>query len=102
MNDPQVTEAARVLAERLINDENKIEKAFRLIICRKASGKEIDILEKYFEAEKAIFEKTPGEAEKLISIGEYKHESVSDKAGLAAMIEVIMTIYNMEEAIVKS
>ncbi|HZY80413.1 MAG TPA: PSD1 and planctomycete cytochrome C domain-containing protein [Cyclobacteriaceae bacterium] len=102
MNDPQVNEAARVLAESLINDEDKIEKAFRLIICRKASNKEIDILSKYFEEEKKTFTSNVADADKLISIGEFKHQKIEDKAGLAAMIEVIMTIYNMEEAIVKS
>jgi len=106
MNDPQVNEAARVLAERLTTGEmtvdEKVSKAFRLIICRKGTDKEISILTSYFEAEKKIFETTPGEAEKLIAIGEYKHEPTDNKASLAAMIEVIMTIYNMEEAIVKS
>lgn len=106
MNDPQVNEAARVLAERLMNEEmgieEKVSNAFRLIICRKGSDKEIDILTDYFEAEKTLFEKSPEEANKLISIGEYEHQAIDDKASLAAMIEVIMTIYNMEEAIVKS
>jgi hypothetical protein len=102
MNDPQVNEAARVLAESLMNDDNKIEKAFRLILCRKPSGKELGILNEYFKQEQAVFEKAPADADKLISIGEYKHQDVADKAGLTAMIEVIMTIYNMEEAIVKS
>ncbi len=106
MNDPQVNEAARVLAERLMADEmtidEKVSKAFRLILCRKGSDKELNILNDYFESEKSIFEKAPDEANKLINIGEYKHTPIDDKASLAAMIEVIMTIYNMEEAIVRS
>lgn len=102
MNDPQVNEAARVLAESLADDENNIEKAFRLIICRKANSKEIGLLKDYFESEKKIFESNPEEANKLIAIGEYKHQDIADRASLAAMIEVIMTIYNMEEAIVRS
>jgi hypothetical protein len=100
MNDPQVNEAARVLAESLINDEQKIEKAFRLIICRKPGSDELRILSEYFESEKKNIQ--VADAEKIISIGEFKHQNVEDKASLAAMIEVIMTIYNMEEAIVRS
>ena len=100
MNDPQVNEAARVMAERLLSDDHKIEKAFRLILCRKASDKELNILKEYFEAEKKAL--SPEAADQLIAIGEYKHQDVADKASLAAMIEVIMTIYNMEEAIVRS
>jgi hypothetical protein len=106
MNDPQVNEAARVLAEKLMEGDedvkSKVSKAFRLIICRNGSDKEIDILNGYFETEKSILQKSPGQANKLIAMGEYKHLSIDDKAGLAAMIEVIMTIYNMEEAIVKA
>jgi len=106
MNDPQVNEAARVLAERLANDEGtideKVSKAFRTIICRKGSDREISILKDYYNSEKDLFEKSPDEAKNLIDIGEYKHQSASDRASVAALIEVIMTIYNMEEAIVKS
>jgi hypothetical protein len=102
MNDPQVNEAARVLAEKLVSDETKIEKAFRMILCRKANDKELGILKDYFDTEKKVFETKPDDANKLIGIGEYKHQNDADKASLAAMIEVIMTIYNMEEAIVKS
>lgn len=106
MNDPQVNEAARVLAETLMAEpgdvNEKIEKAFRSIICRKGSSQEVSILSNYFESEKQSFETKPDDADKLIAIGEYDHKAVPNKAGLAAMIEVIMTIYNMEEAIVRS
>jgi hypothetical protein len=106
MNDPQVNEAARVLAEKLMMEQgtidDKVAKAFRMILCRKGNSKELSILTDYFGTEKKTFETTPEEGEKLIAIGEYKHEQVSDRAGLAAMIEVIMTLYNMEEAIVKA
>ncbi len=106
MNDPQVNEAARVLAETLmtesISSEERIAKAFRLIICRKANPQEISLLTNYLQSEKETFATKPDDADKLISIGEYKHQVVSDRSELAALIEVIMTIYNLEEAIVKS
>jgi hypothetical protein len=106
MNDPQVNEAARVLAETLMSEqmtsEERVSKAFRTIICRKATDKERSVLTKYLETEKEAFSKKPGEAEKLIAIGEYKHQTITDRAELAAMIELVMTIFNLEEAIVKS
>jgi hypothetical protein len=106
LNDPQVLEAARVLAEKLsvekITEKEKIEKAFRVIICRKAKAEEKEILLSYYEKEKIKYKQLPGMAESLLKAGEYKHETVTDKAATAALMMVVQTIYNMEEAITKS
>lgn len=51
MNDPTVLEASRVLAQRLLTankpdeEKKKIASAFRTIICRKATSKEMGILQ---------------------------------------------------------
>jgi len=106
LNDPQVLEAARVLAERLsvekISDEQRIEKAFRMIVCRKAGEKEKKILFEYYKKEKEEFSKQPAKAESFLKAGEYKHEQVPNKAEAAALMQVVHTIYNMEEAITKT
>ena len=106
LNDPQVLEAARVLAEKLLveklSDEQRIEKAFRLIICRKASEKEKQILFEYYVSEKEKFLKQPAKAASFLNTGEYKHEPVKSKTETAALMQVIHTIYNMEEAITKT
>jgi hypothetical protein len=105
MNDPMVLEASRVLAERLMiestSPKEKIEKAFRLIACRKAERKEIDLLEKYFGDGKKTFSENPASAKKFIQAGEYKHENVKDVESLASLMQVVQTIYNLDEAIVK-
>lgn len=106
LNDPQMLEAARVLAEKLsvekTTEKEKIEKAFRLILCRKAKTEEKEILLSYYEKEKIKYKQLPGMAESLLKAGEYKHETVTDKAATAALMLVVQTIYNMEEAITKS
>ena len=106
LNDPQVLEAARVLAEKLaaekISEEQKIEKAFRLIICRKANEKEKQILFDYYKKEKDEFVKQPAKAESFLKAGEYKHEQNINKPEAAALMQVVHTIYNMEEAITKT
>jgi hypothetical protein len=83
LNDPQVLEAARVLAEKLstenISDEQKIEKAFRLIICRRATEKEKKILFAYYKKENEEFSKEAATAERFLKVGEYKHEEVINK-----------------------
>lgn len=106
LNDPQVLEAARVLAEKISlensSPEEKIQKAFRLIVCRKPGEKEKQILINYFKTEKEKYITQPEKADKLLKVGEYKHEMVKDKAEAAALMQLIHTIYNMEEAITKS
>jgi hypothetical protein len=59
-------------------------------------------LNSYYENELKLLQANSESPDKIIKIGEYKHEPVADKASLAALIEVVMTIYNMEEAIVRS
>jgi hypothetical protein len=105
MNDPMVLEASRVLSEGLMTESStlpeKINKAFQLIICRKPAPDEADLLEKYFDQEKKVFDQSPEKAAAFIKQGEFKHEEVSDKQSLAALMQVVHTLYNMDEAITK-
>ena len=106
MNDPTVLEASRVLAQKLISDqsaiEEKINQAFRSIICRKASAKEFSILKKYFDEQLLLFQQKKLDAKKTIEIGEYPLNEKLDMNNSAALMKVISTIYNMEEAITKT
>lgn len=56
MNDPQVLEAARVLAQNTANmnltADQKLIRLFQLILCRKPSAKEMEMLKSYFTQEK--------------------------------------------------
>ncbi len=103
MNDPTMLEGARVFGERLMieksSDEEKIEKAFRTILCRQASDNEMSLLTSYFEKEKTIFEANQEKAKKIQFVGEYKHETIKDISALAALIQTIQMIYNLDEAI---
>lgn len=104
MNDPGVLEASRVLAAKLLQEkssaEDKITKAFRQIVCRKPSQKELDVLTGYYQKE--FKEIQPKTAEKMTSIGEYPLTRNVDKKALASLMRVISTIYNLEETITKS
>ena len=106
MNDPLVLESSRVLAERLMLEKNsiteKITKAFQLIICRKAKSKELSLLQTYFENEQKLLSGNDKAATHLIKVGEFRHELIDDKVTLAALAEVVMIIYNMDEAITRS
>jgi hypothetical protein len=106
LNDPHVLEASRVLAEKLIRAESpieeKIQNAFQRIICRQIKPEELTLFLEYFEEEWSFYQANQDEAGQLIEVGEYKSNIPADSAKLAALMQVIHTIYNMEEAIMKT
>ena len=106
MNDPAVLEAARVLAARLLSqnmsEKEKVETAFRMIISRKPGDEELSILQDYYTEQVVLHRAHPEVAAKLLQVGEYPIPDTLDTASLAAMMQVIETIYNLEEAITKS
>lgn len=105
LNDPNVLEASRVYAEKLIqqkkNKEEIISQAFRSIICRQIRQEELFLLMKFHDTERQRLSADPSKADKLLSVGEYPKASV-DRIETAAIMQVIHAIFNMEEAIVKS
>ncbi len=106
MNDPALLEASRVLAQNLMSEstsaDDKIQKAFRLIICRKANAKEKEILIAYFNNQLKLFQQTTLDAAATVKAGEYPTAAIKDVNAFAALMKTINTIYNMEEAITKS
>jgi len=106
MNDPTVLEASRVLAQRLLGESStvkeKIQKAFRLIICRRALPKEEKILTGYYEDQVQLFRQHKADAAETLKAGEYPVTAITDKDVFAALMRTINTIYNLEEAITKT
>ncbi len=104
MNDPTVLEASRVLAARLLqqpgNMEQKITEAFRRIVSRKPRPKELELLQGYYR--QALGSITPDAASRALAVGEYPLPTKINMTELAAMMQVVSTIYNMEEAITRS
>ncbi len=104
LNDPAVLEASRVLAAKLLSEntqpEEKLRKAFRLIVCRKPSQKELDVLTSFYHDE--LKSMRPEKVPKLLAVGEYTISSSVDKRKLAVLMRVISTIYNLEETITKT
>jgi hypothetical protein len=101
MNDPTVLEASRVLAANLLQEKNsaqqKINKAFRLIVCRRPDNKELAILYGYYNQQLKAISKQ--QAVELLNVGEYPIPDNLNKVELAAMMEAIDTMYNLEETI---
>lgn len=106
LNDPTVLEASRVMAQRLAAEnsqpKDKIETAFRLIVCRHPSEKEIGILTGYYTDQVAEFQQKKLSADTTLKVGEYNVRDKADPNQAAALMKVIEMIYNLEESITKT
>jgi hypothetical protein len=105
--DPQILEAARVLATQLEADQTldtkgKISMAFRKIIIRKPAAEEVKILMESYQQELERFKAKPLEAQKFLQVGAYPQPEGVDAAKCAALMHVVSLIYNLDEAISKS
>src|SRR5690606_18627819 len=75
LNDPQYLEAARAIAEKVMNQlprdtEKQLELAFRLITGRIPRGDETELLHQYLKEETKHFEENPEAALQYLSVGE--------------------------------
>ena len=103
LNDPQVLEASRVLATRLLQEKaDPVETAFRRIVCRKPKEKELALLKTYYSEQQQYFKQKPEAAAKLLEYGEYPLPEKADKPAIAALMQVVTTIYNLEETLSKT
>jgi hypothetical protein len=105
MNDPQLLEAARVLAQRSMNmnmkEDKLLERVFRLIVCRQPTEKEMSMLVKYFQQQKLRFEGDKQKAAAFLKAGEYEQIKTKDIASTAALMQVNQMLFNLDETTVK-
>lgn len=106
MNDPLTLEASRVLAQRLVastpDSKQQLEIAFRRIICRRASEKELKVLQDYYNDQLTQFKEKKLDAQLTLKVGEYPVDKKADPVLTAALMKTIEAIYNLEEAITKT
>jgi hypothetical protein len=103
LNDPVITEASRVLAQKLmsknIDDKARITEGFRRIVCRTPKQKEMSILVDFWEKETLRLKNQS--KKNWLEVGEFKQISTKDPEKTAALMYTIQMIYNLEETIVK-
>jgi len=106
MNDPTVLEASRVLAAMLLRDdspeEQKVQLAFRRIVGREADALEVSLLLDYYQSQRLMHQQDKITAGKLLEVGEFPVNETVDPVEMAALMQVIQIIYNLEETITKS
>ncbi|MDX1978865.1 MAG: DUF1553 domain-containing protein, partial [Bryobacteraceae bacterium] len=106
MNDPTYIESARALAQTVItragrNTAARIGMAYQLAAARKPDPAEVKLLSGLAESQRAVFNKDPAAAEKLLSAGESKPDPSIHRPELAAWTMVTSTILNLDEVITK-
>jgi len=106
LNDTQFVEAARVLAEKAMdeggaNRRDQITFAFWRLTARAPESKELKALDELYQGQKEIFTKEPDRARQLISVGDSPCDPKLDPAELAAMTIVTQAIMNLDATVWK-
>lgn len=106
MNDPTYVEAARFLAQRMIKEggtsiESRLTHGFHLLLGRKPSPQEIQVLNAAVERSIKDFTKDAEAAKQLLTFGEAKTDDKLSPAELAAYTTVASTLINLDETITK-
>jgi hypothetical protein len=106
LNDPTYVEAARLLAQRILNlaDQSsggRLATAFRIATSRWPSQTEQSVLEGCLERAREHFQDQSEAAEALLSVGETRLEPRGDSVELAAYTSVMNVLLNMDETITR-
>ncbi|MEJ6641870.1 MAG: DUF1553 domain-containing protein [Akkermansiaceae bacterium] len=107
LNDPQFVEAGRALAQRLLqlaetDPGKRIDLAYRLATARPAVKREIEILTKLLEENRAKFQADPESAKKYLSVGESLRDESIDAIEHASWTVIAQTILNLDEALTRN
>ncbi|QOV91183.1 DUF1553 domain-containing protein [Humisphaera borealis] len=106
LNDVQVVEASRKVAERMIaeggpDDASRVKYAFRLITGRQATDRETTVLVAMLAEQRALFAADRKSAEALLKVGESKTAAKLDAAEVAAGSVLAQAIFNHDEAVMR-
>jgi len=106
LNDVQFVEAARVLAQKALEEnststEAQIRFVFRRLTGRQPEQTEARLLTELLREQGAMFEKEPERAEKLIAVGERKRDPAQPAGQLAAMTALVQTVMNLDATVWK-
>jgi hypothetical protein len=106
LNDVQFVEAARFVGQRAIKEggtttDERAAWTFRLITGRTPSEKERAVLAKLFAEQKALFEKDPAAAKKLLGVGDKPSEAALPVAEHAAATVLANVLFNHDEAVMR-
>ncbi len=105
LNDPQMLEASRVLAESLLNQhdspEMMIESLLRKAASRSPTELEMSELLQLYQDLQRDFQAAPDEAKTVATAGEKEPQTDLDPVDVAAMTTVVSTVLNLDASLYK-
>jgi hypothetical protein len=106
LNDPQIAEAARMLAQRMLRQGGRTAGeqaawAFRAVTGRGATAQEAGVLEKLLAEQRDLFAADPHAARRLLAVGEARSDPGLSATDLAAATVLALAILNHDEAILR-
>lgn len=105
MNSPQFVEAARGLAERLVNkhaqnDQAILKEMYRVLTSHEVSDRELSVIQRLLESQIEQFQAEPDSAKAYLSVGE-KVAQEPESARLAALTVVANALLGFDDAVMK-
>ncbi len=106
LNDPQMIEAARALAERLIHEhpdrvDARLQIAFRMLTSRLPTSAELAILERMYNEQREHFAQATDDAIALLDTGVSPRDPDLASDDHAAMTVVVEALMNFDECMTK-
>lgn len=106
LNEPQMIEAARLIAERVIREggesiDAQLNLAFRLLSSRKLRKDELPLMRELYEQELQKYQKDIAGAEELLKVGDYPRDTSLPLSRVAALTAVTNIMMNYDEVYTK-
>lgn len=105
LNDPTWVEAARILAERCLKEnqtlENQLGDAFQRVACRIPGRGDLARLRRAYDRQLSIYEDDELSAKSLLSVGESTRDESLNASQHAALTAVCLGILNLDESLTR-
>lgn len=106
LNETTYVEAARTLAQSLLedaesDDRQRLQTAFRRIVCREISATEADIILGGLERSRREYREDIDAANALLAVGDSAHNETLDAADHAAWTSLCIAILNLDETLTR-
>ncbi len=105
LNDPTWVEAARVMAQRVMQANDnltaQLKSAAESVLCRTINERELAMLEAAYHKQLTIYKNDEAAGKALLALGESKRARVDSHPEHAALTQVCLAILNLDEALTR-